>query len=284
MEVMLADPSCGHHPIPTAELIARFDELYGDRRARDRHGLFVIEGLRNFRLAVDGGWEIVAVLVSRTLLKSSACLQQVRALEQNGVPVARASPEEFRAVSRAEHASGIAAVVRQRVLPLHELPRRGVCWLVVSRLRAHGNLGTLLRTSAAVGGEGLIVLGGHVDPFDPAVVRASMGALFRQQVVRTGAKQLSHWARRHRLQVVGASPEGSCAPYYEVQYRAPTLIVLGEERRGLEDLTGLCHQLVRIPMGPDTDSLNVAIAGSLILYEVVRPRRYREAASPKRTR
>lgn len=100
-----------------------------------------------------------------------------------------------------------------------------------------------MRTSAAVGGAGFILLGGAVDPFEPGVVRAAMGALFCQTFVRTGTEQLRHWARRHALQLVGASPDGSVG-CHEAGYRAPPLLVLGDERSGLTpDLRGLCMTL-----------------------------------------
>jgi len=103
---------------------------------------------------------------------------------------------------------------------------------VLSHVRAPGNFGTLIRTSAAVGAAGFILQGSSVDPFDPAVVRASMGALVRQAFICTSIAQLREWAHQHRLQVVGASPDGTVA-YDQLHYTHPTLLLLGEERSGL---------------------------------------------------
>lgn len=263
--------------IETAALLRRMTQLYAERRVRDRTGLFFVEGVRNLVMAVDRGWSLESLLFSDTLLTSGLARSMVRDLRRRGVPVARASPEEFRSISRARRASGVAAVVRQEESALHRVrPRRsGASWLVLSEIRSPGNLGTLLRTSAAAGGAGVILVGGAVDPYDPLVVRASMGALFAQRFVRTGVAQLASWIRRHRLQLVGASPDGSIE-HFDWPPRAPPLIALGEERAGLSDeLRALCDVLVRIPMARGVDSLNISVAGSLLLYEVVRSRRRR---------
>ena len=94
-----------------------------------------------------------------------------------------------------------------------------------------GNLGSLIRTSEAIGGAGFILVGPRIDPFDPAVVRASMGALFRQTLIRTNEWSLRNWVRRHRCRLIGASPDGS-ADLHRFAYPRPTILVLGEEREG----------------------------------------------------
>ncbi len=161
--------------------------------------------------------------------------------------------------------------MRQHWNRLHRAPPRGgLCWLAVTRVRSPGNLGSLLRTSAAVGGSGLIVIGRDADPFDPAVVRASMGAIFQQRAVRCGSRAFEHWARRHHCLVVGASPDAE-KPYHRMRYRRPTVLLLGEERRGLSAAQRtMCGATVRIPMVGGVDSLNLAVAGSLMLYEIFR--------------
>lgn len=127
-----------------------------------------------------------------------------------------------------------------------------------------------MRTSAATGASGFILLGESIDPFDPAVVRATMGALFKQTLVRTTIDHLRRWVRANNIGVIGASPDGS-EDYREVQYTRPTLLMLGGERKGLTDeQRGLCSRIVRIPMAEGMDSLNVAVAGSLLMYEVFR--------------
>jgi RNA methyltransferase, TrmH family len=253
---------------PTLSLIAR---LQRDRGYRDSRGLFFIEGVRNFVEAVDHHFSIQVLLYSERLLIQPLARKLVRRLKRDGVPFARVTPEQFRSVSRTERASGVAAILRQRVTRLDHINLiEHPYWTALSHVRSPGNLGTLMRTSAATGAAGFILLGDAIDPFDPAVVRATMGSLFKQTVVRTTLEQLRNWVRVNKVEVIGASPDGS-QDYREARYTRPAVLMLGSERKGLsEDQRSLCSRTVRIPMAEGMDSLNVAVAGSLLMYEVFR--------------
>lgn len=138
---------------------------------------------------------------------------------------------------------------------------------------------SILRTSEAVGGPGLILLGDAVDPYDPATVRASMGSLFSQRFVRTSVSEARRWKDRQPYMLVGTAPSGSI-DYQAIDYRRPTVLLMGGERKGLSgDLQALCDTTVRIPMIGHTDSLNLSVAASLLLYEVFNQRRHGTAGS-----
>ncbi|HEX5689051.1 MAG TPA: RNA methyltransferase [Roseiflexaceae bacterium] len=192
-------------------------------------------------------------------------------MKRAGTPFANVSPEQFRAVSQAERASGVGAILRQRLARLPDLaPGDRPCWVALGQVRSQGNFGTLVRSAAACGAAGFILLDPSLDPFDPAVVRPTMGTLFQQTLARATIDELRIWVRRHRLQVIGASPDGALA-YASVSFHHPTVLMLGEERRGLtSEQQSLCQQMVRIPMAVGVDSLNMAVAGSLLLFEIVR--------------
>lgn len=251
--------------------------LHVGRAHRDARGTFFIEGVRNVLRAVENHFHVDTLVYSEKLLVVPAARKMVRELRRSGTPTLAVSPEVFRHISTAHRASGIGAIVAQRWSPLHGIaPGAGLCWVVLEEVRSNGNLGTLIRTSEAVGGAGLILVGPRVDPFDPDVVRASMGGLFRQTFIRTDTASLRDWLRRHGCRVVGASPDGM-GQLHDFDYPRPTILALGEERSGLSPLLrDLCRDLVRIPMAGTGDSLNLAVAGSLFLYEVYR------ATSPAR--
>ena len=257
-----------------APVLVKVKKLNTDRRYRDGKGLFFAEGIRNFVEAVDHNFPIETIIYSEKLLISPIARKMVRRLKREGILFARASPEQFRQISQTERASGIAAIYRQNVLKLDQLkPDQHICWTALKSIRSNGNLGTLIRTSAAIGAGGFILLGDEIDVFDPNVVRPTMGAIFKQKIVRTCIEEFQKWLKLNQLQVVGASPNGS-ADYHKIRYSNPTILMLGNERSGLTDTEkSFCSQLVRIPMVTGMDSLNVAVAGSLLLYEVFRASR-----------
>jgi TrmH family RNA methyltransferase len=267
---MASDETTGRRPLEVAPTLALIARLQSSRRLRDLHGLFFVEGVRNFVAAVDQGLAIEALIYSERLLIAPLARKLVRRLKRAGVPYVATSPEQYRTVSRAERASGVGAILRQ---PIGGLPQaitgRQRCWIALSQVRSPGNLGTLVRTAAAVGASGFILLEDQIDPFDPAIVRASMGALFGQALVRTTTAQLGRWVQQHHVSVVGASPDGA-ALYTQVRYQTPVVLMLGEERAGLTpEQRALCDQLVRIPMVAGADSLNLGVAGSLLLYAIL---------------
>jgi RNA methyltransferase, TrmH family len=243
--------------------------------------MFFVEGVRNVVRAIESGFHIETLVYSEKLLIVPIARRLVRDRCRSGTPTLDVSPEVFRQVSMTPRASGVGAVVAQQWSTLHHAsPKSALCWVVVEAIRSEGNLGSLIRTSEAVGGAGFILVGPQVDPYSPAVVRASMGAVFGQTFIRTNGRSLRNWVRRHRCRVIGASPGGS-ADLHRFEYPRPTVLVLGEEREGLSPAqSGLCTDFVRIPMVGAADSLNLAVAGSLLMYEVYRARSARCSKPP----
>lgn len=261
-------------PVLAAESpIVEVERLQTDRSHRDARRAFFVEGVRNVIRAVGRGYNIEAILQSDRLLTVRTARQLVRECRRSGIPVFGVSPEEFRKISKLHHASGVGAIVSQRWSRLHSIsPKAGLCWIVLERVRSPGNLGSLMRTSESVGGAGFILVGDAVDPHDPAVVRGSMGSIFGQDLVRTDYASLRHWLRRHRCRLVGASPDGE-HDLHRFEFPRPTILLLGEERKGIDPRQrDLCPHLVRIPMVGWPDSLNLAVAGGLLVYEVFRAR------------
>lgn len=257
--------------------LARVERLQFDRAYRDRHSLFYVEGVRNFVQVIDRQFKISAIVFSEKLLIAPLARKMVRSARRAGIPTISITPEQFRRVCRTDRASGVGAIVHQQWSKLDDMsPQAGLCWIVVENVRSPGNLGTLIRTSEAVGGAGFIFVGGRGDPFDADAVRASMGALFAQKFVRTDFRALGCWMRRHGCRAVGASPDGT-ADFHSFDYPRSTVLFLGEERQGLtQQQRDFCQDLVRIPMLGAADSLNLGVAGSLLMYEVYRSHSLRD--------
>ncbi len=242
--------------------------LQQHRKARDDHRLFVIEGIRNFLRSQEALFQPRVILHCDLLCKSSAVR---RVLRQSNAPIIRLSPEEFRRLSQTEHASGVAAILEQRIGNLKAVQNTDSSWIVLHQIRNAGNFGTLIRSANASGNTGFILLEQSIEPFSPAAVRASMGGIYQQRFVRASPVQFQQFLEQHGFIAVGASPDGTQG-FQEFQYPKPTFLMLGEERMGLSSVQRkLCSHLLRIPMQPQTDSLNLGVAGSLLLYAVHQP-------------
>lgn len=246
-------------------------KLQTNRAYRVKSGKFYIEGVRNFIKAADNGFDFSTIIYSEKLLTAPLARKLVRNRRRSGTPTINITPEQFRHISSTERASGIGAIVRQQWSNLKEISlQAGSYWVALETVRSPGNLGTLIRTSEAFGGAGFIFIGNKIDPFDPDIVRASMSSLFSQKFICTSYRAIGHWLQHQNCTAIGASPDGS-VDLHKLNYNQSTLLFLGEERQGLtQQQRELCQHLVRIPMTGAVDSLNLAVAGSLIMYEVYR--------------
>jgi RNA methyltransferase, TrmH family len=251
--------------------LTKAKKLQTDRSYRDKQGCYYVEGIRNFVRVIDAKLDISTIIYSDKLLTVPIARKLVRNARRNGIPTVSLTPEQFRLISHTERASGVAAIVRQHWSKLTDIsPDSGLGWLVLDLVRSAGNFGTLIRTSEALGGAGFIFVSKKIDPFDPDVLRASMGSFAQQKFVRTNFSDLHLWMNFHNARGIGATPEGSI-DLHQWDYTRSHLFFLGEERQGLtENQRNSCQHLVRIPMVGTADSLNLAVAGSLLLYEVYR--------------
>lgn len=241
--------------------------------ARRQAPHFWIDGVRHFIQAVDAGYRFDVVVYSPKLIPSPTVEIQLRRLRREGVPTLRVAPEEFRKISLSPRATGIAALVRKRWLPSTQIDSTaGLCFLAIESLRSPGNLGTIIRTAEACGVGGVFFTSDGWDPYEPDVVRASMGGIFHLPLVKASAEELAGWCRNRNVALVGLSPEAP-ALWTELPRDRPTCLVVGEERQGISaSLDRRCDLHVRLPMTGTADSLNVAVATGIALYELMRRR------------
>jgi len=244
------------------------------RIERERTGLFYVEGTRFVSQAVRHNAVINTLVVCRPQLVHPLAHKLIQKQAQAGVRILEVAPEVMHSMAQVEDPQGIGAVVRQKWLSLERVKLSGkLCWIACESLQSPGNLGTILRTSEAVGGAGVILLGEAADPYDSATVRASMGAMFSQRFARTSIAEFAAWKAERRWLLVGTSPSAE-VDYQRVAYNDPVVLLMGGERKGLpEELRQLCDLVVRIPMVGRTDSLNVAVATAVMLYELFNQRR-----------
>lgn len=245
------------------------------RKERERSGLFYVEGIRLVGEAADLSAEVETCVVAPELLTSEFGWKSVDRLVKRGAMRLEVSADVFRSISDKEGPQGIAATVRQRWSVLEETdPAAALCWIALDAVQDPGNLGTVLRTSDAVGAAGVILIGDATDAYDPSAVRASMGAILSQRLVRARSDDLTDWKRRHEIYIVGTS-DSAALDYVDAKYSSPLVLFMGNEREGLGgENASLCDVMVRIPMVGRSDSLNLAVATGVMLYEILRQRRH----------
>jgi TrmH family RNA methyltransferase len=180
------------------------------------------------------------------------------------------TPDILSKITGKENAQSVAGVFDEWDTSLETLDRSAApIWLVAQALRDPGNLGTMLRTCDAVGAGGLILVDDCADPFSAEAVRASMGAVFTVGVAQARWDEFLPWLRSGAGQLVAASLRDAVA-YRGADYAAPCFILVGNESQGLpEDYEAACDLRVTMPMRGRADSLNAAVAGAVLAYEVL---------------
>ncbi len=237
------------------------------RKERQKSGLFLVEGILPIGAALEAGWEITHLLYDPQRLESEFGRQILQQVEARGGLVRAVTSHVLESVSEKENPQGLLAIVRQRSRTLADLlPQTLHFGAALVTPQDAGNVGTVLRTLDAVGGDVLFLLEGGVDPYHPGVVRASMGALFWVPWVQASFAEFLSWARRHGLFLLGTSAHAR-QDYRQLRPRHPWVLVLGNEQKGLSaEQRAACDTEVALPMRGRASSLNLAIAAGILLY------------------
>ena len=235
--------------------------------------MFLIEGFRELARAVEAGTRIDDLFVCEELFLGTNEPGLVERIVAAGARLHRLAPVPFRKAAYRDRPEGLLAVAPQFDTNLAgvSLPGAGLV-LVVEAIEKPGNLGTMLRTADAAGASAVVVADPGTDPFNPNVVRASLGSLFTVPLAVGTAGQVMRWLHEQGVDTVVTSP--SARPHHwEVSYRGPVAVVIGSEQYGLSEawLDGR-YRAVRIPMVGTADSLNASTAAGIVLFEAIRQR------------
>ncbi|HEY2550203.1 MAG TPA: RNA methyltransferase [Streptosporangiaceae bacterium] len=252
-------------------LIRRMRQL-ADRRHRRREGAFVVQGIQPVWHAVRSGAPVETLVVAPALLTAPAVVRLVEEQEERGVRVARVTAELFGRLADRDGPTGLAAIVRARQAGLADLTVRPFSvFVALHEIGNPGNLGTIIRTADAAGMSGVALIGQATDPHDPAAVKASMGALFNIPVAQAAsADEFFGWTAAAGVTVAAASG-GGAAEIWAAELPRPLAILLGSEGPGLPDsMLARSAATVRIPMTGTAESLNLAVAAGILMYETWR--------------
>ena len=203
------------------------------------------------------------------LLRTATARAAAEKLSAGGVPTVETSRDVYETLSEKENPQGIGIVAKRRLTNLTDIDvSRGLCRVALLRPQDPGNVGTIIRTCDAVGSPGIILVDSAVDPYDPRSVRASMGSIFNTEVSWVTAGDFTEWSRRTGCHIVGTSDDAP-TDFRSLTYRRPLVLLMGSEREGLFG-HDLATDMVSIPMRGKADSLNLAVATGIVLYEVSR--------------
>ena len=244
------------------------------RKARKETGLFVAEGAALIRSARDNGFMPETIVYRGGAADSPVARALIEEALSAGKEVLEVSEAVLAKLASKDNPQTMLGVFRQRYAdqPRADRVAAGETWLALEAIRDPGNLGTIVRTADAAGCAGVILVGTTCDPFSLEAIRATMGSIFAVPIARLDTAAFAELACAWPGDVV-ATEIGARQDFRGLAYRQPELILMGSEGPGLsERLAGLATKRVKIPMAGRLDSLNLAVATALMLYEVRRTR------------
>jgi len=238
------------------------------RKGRERRTLFLAEGVRAVEELIRSSLAVRGVLVTPQFLKSARGAALRTLVADRRIGIEEVGERELASAADTDAPQGVLAIAETPEHGLDSIPLTGVAHIVVlDGIQDPGNAGTIIRTAAALGARGVVALPGTVDPWNPKVVRGAMGAHFRYPVVVATRQELFDFCRAESIAVWGTAAEGEAIG----RGRAPerVAVALGNEGAGLSvEVRERCDALVSIPIAPEVESLNVAVAAGIILHEL----------------
>ena len=243
------------------------------RRRNCNAGVFLVEGHRQLRAALDAGADVREVYAAPELFLGGHDGTLVSRAARAGARVYELRAPAFRSVAGNARPDGILAVVSRWPTALADLPRTDEPLLLVAQaIERPGNLGAIVRTACGAGADALVSCDPRTDLFHPDTVHGSVGALFHVPVAEASAVNALRYLRERGARIVVATPDSDAA-YWEATYVGAVAVVVGSERHGVgERWRAAADEAVAIPMAGAADSLNVAVATGIVLFEAARRR------------
>ena len=242
------------------------------KKEREASGAFLAEGLGFVLEALERGWTIRTLVYDREVRGQTPLQSAVAETLERGGQVLEATDKVLSAITRRDNPQAVIGVFEQRWQALDAMAPEGDETLVaLDRVRDPGNLGTIIRTADAAGASGVILIDECTDPFALETVRATMGSILVLPLVRCTSEQFLAWQERAGAQVVATHLSGA-VDYRRVNYaERPVVLLMGNEQSGLPDsLAAAADQRVRIPQQGSAESLNLAVATAVMLFEARR--------------
>jgi len=246
------------------------------KKNRDASHTFMAEGLKLVSDAVEKGWTVKTLIYGKRLAGEVALKQRVDDLaakvHARGGDILQVSDKVLASITKRDNPQMVVGIIEQRWHSLADVkPSRSGLWVALDRVRDPGNLGTIIRTADAVGADGVLLIGTVTDVFALEAVRATMGSIFHMPLAHASEEQFLDWRNNWPGILVGTHLKGA-VDHRTIDYsKKPVMILMGNEQQGLPDaLAETCDHLALIAMDGAADSLNLAIATGIMLFEARR--------------
>ena len=245
-----------------------------ERKYRDRQERFLVEGMREVSHALNSNYSLETLYYCPKYFPTDQHKQLIQEIRGKKEPLLiRVSEEAFAKATYREGPDGIIAIARQKAHSINELKLSAKpLLLILEGIEKPGNLGAILRSADGAGADAVILVDCLLDLYNPNVIRASQGLLFSTPVVCVEQAYLTKWLSEQTIQCIATAPDTSQL-YWDIDYKASTAFLFGSESDGLSNYwLNRATQCIRIPMSGKADSLNVASAAAICLYEARRQR------------
>ena len=240
------------------------------KKNRDAEGVFLAEGMKLILDAHENGWKIDTLIYAKQMASNTHLSEIAAKARVRGTNILEVSEKVLSTITRRDNPQMVLGVMQQvwQKSPTSDLKESSV-WIALDRVRDPGNLGTIIRTADAAGAEGVILIGETTDPYSMESVRASMGSIFNVPVVKMSVDKFFAWRPHWPGMVVGTHLAGA-TDYRKIDYtKGPVLLLMGNEQQGLPpELAETCDHLALIPMAGKADSLNLAVATGVMLFQI----------------
>jgi TrmH family RNA methyltransferase len=242
-----------------------------ERKFRKQTGWFLAEGLRICTEALAQDFAPQRLVFAEGHEQDSLIAPLIAACKKQGGRVLCVKPALLERISRKDNPQMVIGAFDQKWSDIAEVtPQQDACWIALDRVRDPGNLGTIMRTADAVGAVGVILIDDCTDPFSLEAVRASMGAVFNVKIVKVTTAAFTSFASHWPAQIIGTALPAS-KDYRMAAWQRPSILLMGNEQSGLTDeLIDVATDVIRLPMRGQSDSLNLAVATGICLYEMYR--------------
>lgn len=250
-----------------------------EKKFRSETGTFYIEGIRIVVEALKADDLLQALIVAPELVQSEVVGDVLETAHTKRIEVFEVNKTVFESFSLKEGPQGVAAIVKQKWDSITDVDwQHPGLWVGLDAVADPGNLGTIMRTMDAVRAKGILLIGPCTDPYDPSAIRASMGAVFSLKFVKAQVEEMAELKRSSNMFFIGTS-DAAKTDYQGIKYPDNMVLMMGSERQGLQkSLVDLCEETVSIPMAGTSDSLNLAVATGVMLYEVYNQHRRKTLA------